>query len=393
MSAPARPDFLALGESIAPWLREVRHALHRRPEPGNHEFETAGAIEAALAGLSIPCRRLLDTALVATLAGPADGPAVALRADMDALPVSEETGCPFASERAGYMHACGHDFHMAAALGAAAILSRLRERLPGSVLFLFQPDEEGDGGAQRMIAAGCLDTPPVGAVFGCHVSPDLPAGTVGVRYGKFYAASNPFRVEFLGRAAHGAEPEKAADALSAAAETVCALRALAGELSQRHGRAVISVGTFQSGTAGNIIPGQAAISGIIRTLGPQARQEAVQALRQTAEATAALYGVQAHVHIRESYPGVVNDDSMTALAEQTVRALLGPDHTAVIDAPVMTTEDFGYFLQARPGTFYHVGVGGDAPLHSPRFLPPDSLLPLASATHAAILWEYLKSLP
>ncbi|MCD7749922.1 MAG: M20/M25/M40 family metallo-hydrolase, partial [Oscillospiraceae bacterium] len=237
--------------------------------------------------------------------------------------------------------------------------------------------------------AGCLENPHVDAVFGCHVSPNLPAGTVGIRYGKFYAASNPFTIRFLGRSAHGAEPEKGADTIAAAASTVCALLALRKTLAEENGPTVISVGILQGGDADNIIAEHALVRGIIRTLGAESRLKATSAVRQAALDAAEKYGVQADIEIRDSYPGVVNHDSMSLLAERTARALLGEDQVTLLSHPTLTTEDFGYFIENTPGCFYHFGVGGKYPLHNDHFLPDSSLLPLAAATHAAVLWEYL----
>jgi amidohydrolase len=289
------------------------------------------------------------------------------------------------------MHACGHDFHMTAALGAAMLLAQNRDSLPGRVKFFFQPDEEGSGGAQRMIQAGCLEAPHVDAVFGAHVSPDLPAGTVGVRYGKFYAASNPFNVTVLGKSAHGAQPEKGISALSAGAAMACGLERLAAELNQTYGKTVLSLGTFHSGTARNIIPDRAELAGILRTLGPEARQGAKDALTETVQRVARQYHVQADVQIQDSYPGVVNHDGACQLVESAAQALLGPDKVLRIQEPTMTTEDFGYFIQDIPGCFYHIGVGGDAPLHNPCFLPADELLATAAALHAWVIGTFLET--
>lgn len=384
-----QPDFISMAKSLAPWLTELRGRFHRRPELGNQEYAIAGVIESALSRLDISHERLLDTAVVGLLSGGRPGRTAAFRADMDALPIQEATDAPFASVVPGCMHACGHDFHMTAALGAAALLAQCRERLPGHVKLLFQPAEEGIGGAERMIAAGCLESPHVDAVFGCHVSPDLPAGTVGIRYGKFYAASNPFAIRFLGRSAHGAEPEKGADAIAAAASAVCALLELRRTLTEKNGPTVISVGILQGGDAENIIAEHAHIQGIIRTLGPEARLQATTAVRQAALEAAEQYGVQADVRIRESYPGVVNHDGMSLLAERTARSLLGENQVTILSRPTLTTEDFGYFIENTPGCFYHFGVGGNYPLHNDHFLPDSDLLPLAAATHAAVIWDYL----
>ena len=380
-----RWDFLAEARAIGPELAALRREFHRRPELGNREFETAARIERTLQGLGIETGRLLDTAVVGRLAGGLPGPTVALRADMDALPLTEATGVDFASEHPGVMHACGHDVHLAAALGAARLLAAHRAELPGAVVFLFQPDEEGDGGAARMIAAGALEG--VDAVFGAHVSPDLPLGCVGVRAGKFYAASDTFRVTVHGKSAHGAEREKGVDALAAAAEMVGAVLALPEGFPGE--RSVVSVGTFQAGTAGNILAGTAEFTGILRTLGPDTRAEMKRRFAATVAKIAQKYGATADCGLRESYPGVVTDAAMTRLAQRAAADLLGAARVLEIAQPTMTTEDFGYFLQARPGTFYHIGAGCALPLHNPGFLPDEGAVVTAAATHAAVLTAFL----
>lgn len=378
-------DYIKQAQAIAPQIAALRRDFHRHPELGNREYRTAERVEACLNGWGIPARRLLDTAVVARLEGGRPGPVAALRADMDALPLIEATGAEFASENPGVMHACGHDVHLAAALGAARLLADRREELPGAVVFLFQPDEEGRGGVERMIAAGALEG--VDAVFGAHVSPDLPAGRVGVRYGKFYAASDTFRVVVHGRSAHGAEREKGVDALGAAADLVTRLLAIPRSLPGE--RVVLSVGTLHAGTAENALAEVAEFAGIIRSLGPDARREMRRRFNRAVEEALPAWGATAEVQLRESYPGVVNDDGMTALVERAARGLLGDENVRIIGEPTMTTEDFGYFLQARPGSYYHIGVGGALPLHSTAFLPDDSAAVTAAAVHAAVIEAYL----
>ena len=377
-------DYFAEAQKISPELMELRRAFHRHPELGNREYKTAARIEAFLRSCGVPTGRLLDTAVVGTLEGGRGGKTVALRADMDALPLQEDTGADFASEVPGVMHACGHDVHLAAVLGAAKLLAAHRAELPGTVVFLFQPDEEGNGGAARMIDAGALEG--VDAVFGCHVSPELPLGYIGVRYGKFYAASDTFRVILTGKSAHGAEREKGIDALSAAAEMVSAVLSLCFP----HERSVVSVGTLHAGTAGNIVADRAEFTGIIRTLGQESRKSMRARFTRTVEDVARRHGVDFDCRLRESYPGVVNDRGMTRLVQDTASALLGPDHVSVIAEPTMTTEDFGCFLLRRPGSFYHVGAGCALPLHNAAFLPDDSAIVTAAALHAAVAESYLK---
>ena len=378
-------DYLSEANNIAPELTALRRALHMDPELGNREFHTAERIEAVLGGWGIPTRRLLDTAVVGRLDGALPGPTVALRADMDALPLAEATGADFASRNEGVMHACGHDVHMTAALGAARLLAKHSDVLPGSVVFLFQPDEEGRGGAQRMIEAGVLEG--VDAVFGAHVSPELPLGHIGVRYGKFYAASDTFKIVVNGVSAHGAEREKGVDALGAAAALVNRLIDLPKRLPGE--RAVLSVGSFHAGTAENALAGQAEFAGIIRTLGPAARSEMKRLFRLAVDEVTAAWGATAEVTLRESYPGVVNDDAMTALVEDAARKLLGRDSVHVLEQPTMTTEDFGYFLMQRPGSFYHIGAGCSLPLHNTAFLPDEQAPVAAAAVHAAVIEKFL----
>ena len=377
-------DYLAEAQAISSELTVLRRTFHRHPELGNHEYETAARIEAFLHACGIPTKRILDTAIVGTLEGSCEGQTAALRADMDALPLQEETGAEFASEVPGVMHACGHDIHLAAVLGAAKLLASHRSELPGRIVFLFQPDEEGNGGAQRMIDAGVLEN--VDAVFGCHVSPDLPAGQVGVRYGKFYAASDTFRITVQGKSAHGAEREKGVDALAAAAEMVSAVLALPFP----HERSVVSVGTLHAGTAGNIVADHAEFTGIIRTLGQESRNSMRARFTHTIKSIAHRHSVETNCELRESYPGVVNDSNMTRLVQDTAADLLGADRVTVITEPTMTTEDFGCFLLKKQGSFYHIGAGCVLPLHNASFLPDDSAILIAAALHAAVAESFLK---
>lgn len=383
-------DHLTRAEEFAPALSQLRGALHRIPEPGNGEFRTAALVESELQRLGLETYRCTETAVVGVLRGALPGKTAALRADMDALPLDEDTGCAFPSENKGWMHACGHDFHMTAALGAARLLSEDRECLPGTVKFFFQPDEEGDGGAARMISAGCMEDPHVDAVFGAHVAPDLPAGTVGVRYGKFYAASNIFDITLHGKSAHGAEPENGIDALGAAARLLPALKKVREEMEEKHGRVIISTGALHAGNARNVIAERAELHGIIRTLGPDARRETVAAVRAAALAVAAETGTRSEIDIRGSHPGIVNHDGMSRLAEDTALALFGARRVVRIEKPTMTSEDFGCFIENTPGCFYHIGVGGDYPLHSARFLPDTRLLMPAAALHAAVICRFLE---
>ena len=381
-----KTDYLREAEAVAGEIAALRAALHRRPELGNREFETAKLIETTLQRCGIETERVLDTAVVGTLTGARPGPCAALRADMDALPVQEKTGASCASEIPGVMHACGHDVHMTAALGAAMLLAKHRAALSGTVKFFFQPDEEGNGGAGRMIKAGCMAG--VDAVFGAHVSPELPLGHIGVRFGKFYAASDMFYLTVRGQSCHGATPEKGIDALAAACELALRLKGLPGELDEP---CVLTVGTLHAGTAINVLAGEAELSGILRTLGKDSRAVMKRRLRRFAQAVAEQTGTEIDVLLRESYPGVVNHDGETARVQRVAAALFGGDAVTVLDRPTMTTEDFGFYLDEAPGTFYHIGAGCVSPLHSQQFFPHERAAVTAAALHAAVLADYLEN--
>ena len=373
-----------LGE-IASRILELRAKLHMYPESGNNEFRTAEVIEEYLDSAGIPSKRVLETGVVGILKGSRPGKTVALRADMDALPVTERTGADFESKIQGMMHACGHDVHMAAALGVASLLSKHRNELEGTVLFIFQPDEEGDGGAARMIEKGVLED--VDAVFGAHVSPDLPEGTAGFRYGAFYAAADTFDLKVAGRGAHAAEREKGIDALAAAAAVTTRLIAIPEQIIAD--RCVVTVGTFNSGTARNILADKAELSGIIRTLGSKAREEAGVLMQRIVADTDLEYGTDTAVNYVRGYPGVVNDEEMTCIAEKAAAAVLGEENVIRISRPTMMTEDFGCYLNKVPGCFYHIGAGCSRPLHSPEFLPADKAVLTAAAVHAAVITAFL----
>ena len=374
-------DFLSEAASLQSFLTVVRQTLHRTPELGNQEFKTSAYLRSILEPLGVVVENPFGTALCATLHGTKPGRTVALRADMDALAVTEATGAEFSSQAPGVMHACGHDIHMTAAVGAAILLAMHRKTLCGSVRFLFQPDEEGCGGAQRFVDAGCLHG--VDAVFGAHVSPELPLGSVGIRYGKFYAASDTFSITIRGKSAHGAEPEKGIDALQAAAQLAVRLVSLRGALNGE--RCAVTVGTLQAGTAINVVADTAQLTGILRTLGPDSRVRMRTLVTDTAAEVAMQTGTQIDVQLCASYPGIVNDDGASRLVHEIAMQLLGKSCVAVLQQPTLMTEDFGYYLSAAYGCFYHVGAGCSAPLHSPQFLPDIRAAVTAAALHAAVL--------
>lgn len=379
---------------LAPALQEIFCTLHRHPELGNQEHRTADLVRRRLDELGIEYVPLAETGTAAIIRGEKPGRTIGYRADMDALPIQEETGLPYASRTTGVMHACGHDFHTAALLGAAELLQARRGELRGNVKLFFQPDEEGDGGAARMIEAGCMENPHVDAVLCCHVESGIPTGTVSVRSGPICAASNPFTVTLRGRGSHGAKPHLGTDVIVAGAQIITALQTISSRRTSPTEPVVVTVGSFHSGAAGNVLPETAVFTGILRTMGGKARERVKEDFRSIVSGIAAGMGVEAEIQIFESYPGCRNDPAMTELVRRAAGKLLGPEKVLELAEPSLGTDDFGYFSDAAPGCYYYIGVGNEgkgftAPNHNPRFAVDPAALPLAAALHVQTALDFL----
>ncbi len=385
---------LEKARGMTPWLEELFFTLHRRPELGGGERETAGLIRRTLAELGIETVPLVDTGTVGLLRGGLPGPCLAFRADMDALPLQEETGLPYASQIPGVMHACGHDFHTAALLGAARLLAAERETLSGTVKLLFQPDEEGEGGARQMIAQGCMEDPDVEAVFCVHVDSALPTGTAAVGDGTVCAASDPFTVTLRGRGTHGAKPHLGQDVIAAGAQLVTALQTISSRRTDPTEPVVVTVGAFHAGTTGNVQPDEAVLPGSLRSMGGAARERVRAEFSAIVSGVAAAMGVEAEAQIVESYPACRNDPDMAALLRRAAGAVLGTENVKTLAAPSMGADDFGYFSGGAPGCYWSVGVGNRErgavwPNHSPRFLADPAALPLTAAIHAQTALDFM----
>ena len=381
--------------SLAPGLRELFFTLHQYPELGNQERQTAALVRRRLEELCIEYVPSAGTGTAALIRGGRPGKTVGFRADMDALPITEETGLPYASRRPGVMHACGHDFHTAALLGAAQLLQERRESLAGHVKLFFQPDEEGDGGAERMIAAGCMENPAVDAMLCCHVESGIPAGTLSVRSGPICAASNPFTVTLRGRGTHGAKPHLGSDVIAAGAQLVTALQTISSRRTDPTEPVVVTVGSFHSGAAGNVLPEEAVLAGILRTMSGGARERVKEDLRAITAGIAAAMGVEAEVRITESYPCCANDPAVTELVRRAAAEILGPENVLEMGEPSLGADDFGYFANLVPSCYYYIGVGSADgscafPNHNPRFAADPAALPLAAAVAAQAAADFLK---
>lgn len=392
-------DFRRQAEYWKSHMVQWRRQLHQHPELGFQEWETARLIATVLAEAGLEVQTgIAGTGVVGVLQGKKKGRGIAVRADMDALPITEKTNLPFASTRPGVMHACGHDAHVAIALGAARILAEVRSELAGTVKFIFQPAEESPpGGAVAMLRAGVLDNPPVQAIVALHVNPHLPVGTVGLKEGVAMAAVDTFTLTIRGRGGHSAAPHQAVDAILVAAVAVQALQAIASRLTNPLDPVVVSVGTIHGGTKNNVVADEVVLTGTTRTLSPEVRQQLPKLMRQLLDGVVRAYGASYELDYREAYPPLVNDARLLALVEKSCRRVVGSEHTLRVHLPAMGSEDFAYFAQVLPAAHFDLGVGKaratNYPWHHPCFDLDEEALPIGASLFAQICWDYLSNPP
>ncbi len=365
----------------------LRRALHRRPELTWQETATAATIRAELDRAGIPWRACAGTGTVATLAPDAPGRHVALRADIDAMPVTETTGAPWTSEHDGVMHACGHDGHTATLLAAASWFTAHEDTLPGPVSLLFQPAEEGGHGARRMIEDGALEG--VDVIFGWHNWPAIPFGQAICPDGPVMSANGTFRIELTGEGGHASQPEATRDPVLAAAAITMALQQVVSRRLSPQQAAVVSVSWIDAPSADTVTPETAALGGSIRIADTAAREHVFDPIEQVARDTAVAYGVTAEVERRPRYGATVNHPAPAAELRTVLADELGPAwHAASVFAPVMASEDFSYYLDVVPGAFALVGAddghGHHEPCHSPRFDFNDRLIPVVARVFARL---------
>jgi amidohydrolase len=400
-----------LAAAVEPELLQWRRHLHQYPELSNRETETAKYIAERLKSFGlVPQVGIARTGVVAMLQGGRPGPVVALRADMDALPVREETNVAFASKavgeyegnKVGVMHACGHDTHMAMLLATAKVLSQLKDRLPGSVKFIFQPAEEGappaetPAGAELMVKEGVLQNPKVDAVFGLHVWANSPAGTISYRSGPFMAASDRFDIVITGRQTHGSQPWRGVDPIVVGAQIVNALQTIVSRnVDITRLPAVVSVGQFQSGVRNNIIPDSARLVGTIRTFDAEVQSDIHARVKRIAENIAAASGATAVVTIPSGIPATINDPALTKrMLPSLERAAPGKVRESDL---ITAAEDFTFFQRQVPGMLFFLGITppgqvGKAPAnHSPLFFVDESALVTGVRALAHLAADYLSS--
>jgi len=380
-------ELLDRARSIHPWIVSVRRELHRHPELMFDLVHTSGIVRRELDALNIQYEHpVAETGVVATI-GAGNGPCVALRADMDALPIREEADVEFRSEIDGVMHACGHDCHTAMLLGAARLLKDIEPSLRGTVKLLFQPAEEGGGGGKRMCDEGALDNPRVEKIFGIHVWPMLPTGTVASRAGTLLAATSMLDIAVVGRGGHAAMPHTTIDPVSTAAKIVTELQTIVSRELDPLEPGVVSVTTIHGGEAFNVIPQDVRLTGTLRSLTMDGLRFLKQRVREIATDIARAHRCEARVEFPGlDYPPTVNDAALWSTVRAQATAIVGSD--AVFDIPpVMGGEDFAYYTERIPGCFVVLGVGNESlgatfGVHHPRFKADENALPIGSAMHA-----------
>jgi len=401
-SAPAIGGLLDAAEALQPEVVAIRRRIHRRPEIGLDLPATQAVVLEELAKIGLEGRR--GTALssvVAVISGGRPGPTILLRADMDALPVHEDTGLDFGSEIDGAMHACGHDTHVAMLLGAARLLQERRAELPGTVILMFQPGEEGYAGARTMIEEGLLDAAAGGGVrptgaLAIHIGTRYPTGEIHLRPGPQMAATDVIRITVRGRGGHASAPHDAVDPIVIAAEIVLALQAMVTRRIDVFDPAVVTIAQITAGTTNNIIPETAFLFGTIRSVSEETRENVRAGVRRVAEGIAAAHGATAEVDLEAGYPVTVNDPPFTAFVMDTARSLIGDDRVAEMPAPIMGAEDFSYVLQDVPGAMAFLGArpAGQDPATAPQnhsnvVVFEESAMPVGVALYAAVAIRHL----
>jgi amidohydrolase len=372
-------------EDVVRWRREI----HRHPEFGFQEVRTSALVERELKAAGIPVRRVATTGVVGVLTGGKPGKTIALRADMDALPLDERSGEPFASEVAGAMHACGHDAHTAMLLGAAVSLAPEREELAGTIKFFFQPAEEGPGGAKPMIDAGVMQAPKVEAVAMIHVSAAMPSGSLGWRKHAISASCDDFEIIVRGRGGHAGYPHRAVDTIPIAAEIVTALQRIASREVDPLSPVVIAIGVIKGGYRRNIVADETVLQGTIRCLDEAVRATIPERIERVVRGICEAHQASYKMDVERGYPAVINDDALVDVVKGILRRDRATADLRELEAPTMGAEDFAYFAQEAPGCYLRLGVAppgiaDPAMTHSPEFRLDEGALPVGVAVFRAL---------
>lgn len=375
-------------------LIHIRRQIHQHPELGFEEFETAKLVEETLHQLGIETKRMAKTGVVGLLRGKGTR-TIALRADMDALPITELNQVEYASRIPGKMHACGHDVHVAAVLGAAMVLAQQREELRGNVKFIFQPAEEAPGGAKPMIEEGVLEDPKVDAIVAGHCWPGLPAGVIEVGEGPVMAAPDVLTLKIIGKGGHGAMPHTTVDAIAVAFQVGVALQQVVSRMSDPLDPVVLTIGSIHGGTARNVIAQEVVMEGSVRSLTPQTHERLPGLIEGVIRGVTSAYGASYELDYHNLYPPTINDSNMARLVLEAAKKVLGTEGARWSTKPSMGGEDFSYFAQRVPGAFFRIGIADPTgarpsyPLHSPNFDVCEDAIPAAVEVFVQIVKDFL----
>lgn len=376
---------------------EIRRYLHQNPELSQKEYNTMEKICSCLDKWGVEYKKnVADTGVVAIIRGKTDQKVIGVRADMDALPIKEESNVMFSSVNENVMHACGHDIHMAVLLGLAKVLITMSNEIKGTVKLFFQPAEETIGGAERMINEGCLENPYVDAVLGLHVNSDIDVGKIGLKYGKMYAASDMITIIVMGEQTHGAYPHNGIDPIVISANIIMALQTLVSRNIAPYNSAVFTVGSIHAGTNSNIIPKSARMDCILRTLDPQTREFLKKRMADLTINIAKSYGGTAQINIEESYGSLINDDSMVDTVKAAALETIGEENISIVQEPCMGTDDFSYFAAARKACYFSLGIknndkGYIYPIHSEKFAADEDSIALGIKIYLNSILKYFEN--
>jgi amidohydrolase len=381
-----------IARTLAPRLIEIRRHLHSHPELSGQEYQTAAYVAGVLSSCGLHVQEAVGkVGVVGELSGQgADPRLLAIRTDMDALPIQERTRLEFASRQPGIMHACGHDVHTTVGLGTAMVLSQLGGALPGSVRFLFQPAEEIAQGAGWMVADGVMDQ--VAAILSVHVFPSIPAGSIGIRYGALTAAADDLELLIVGESGHGARPHEAIDAIWIAAQVVTNLQQAISRTQNPLRPVVLTFGQISGGRAPNVIADQVRLQGTVRSLHPETRANLPEWIEQIVANVCQTYGARYELHYRRGVPSVQNDSALTQLLEASAHEAWGSDRVQILLEPSLGSEDFSLYLEHAPGSMFRLGVGYpdklNYPLHHPQFEVDESAIVTGVVTLAYAVCKY-----
>jgi amidohydrolase len=376
------------------WLIETRRTIHMNPELGFEEVETSKLVAGYLEKFGLQVKTgMAKTGVIGLLKGEKPGKTVAIRADMDALPMEEANEIPYRSKVKGKMHACGHDAHVTILLGVARLFSSMPNRLQGNIKWIFQPAEEGGGGGRVLTEEGVLENPKVDAIFGAHLFPDLKIGRVGIHEKEGLAATDRFIIKMIGRGAHGAYPHLSRDPILAVGELISQIHTIVSRSINPLDSAVISIGKVSGGTAFNIIPDEAEILGTVRSLSQKVREELKSRMEEVTQGVAKSFGMDYHFDFQWGYPALINDPEMSHLVAAACAKGIGKENVEFI-RPSMGGEDFAYYLEKVPGSFFRLGCRNEEkgivnPFHSSRFNIDEDVLPFGVEMFTRIIDEYL----